>query len=119
MSGGSLYLVDSCSIERYVDEIDNYNNRRRVPMPHLQAVPCRYIETGKTFFNSVTGESVKVSESKILVLANADIETGDRINNIVTQENIVIDGIFEVDSGSFIRRGRMLSDRTLLLNKVS
>lgn len=119
MSGGSLFLTDKCQVLRPVDEIDKYNNRRRVPKPHLANVPCRYVEKGKTAFNSVTGEWVKTAEVKILVLISAEIETGDIVQNIVTRENATILGSFEVDDGSFIRRGRMATHRTLMVNQIS
>ena len=117
MSGGSLFLVDSCDVHRYAVTAQTYGSKR-TPEPHLSDVPCRIVIKVQRGFNSVTGEWVKRTDYTLLAMYNADILEGDRITNVRTQDGTLDAMNFEVDGGAYLRRGRMATHLKMDLRRV-
>ena len=116
MSGGSLFLVDSCDVSRYAVTSQQYGSKR-TPAAHLSDVPCRLVPKDARGFNSVTGEWMEETFYTLLTLADVDIEEGDRITNIRMHDDTLDQLNFEVD-GILRRRGRMASHRRMKLKRV-
>ena len=117
MSGGSLFLVDSCDVSRYTVTAQVYGSKR-TPAAHLSDVPCRLVIKDQHGFNSVTGAWVKKTDYTLLTLADVDIEEGDRVTNVRMHNDVLDDLTFEVDGGALKRRGRMAMHRRMKLRRV-
>lgn len=119
MSGGALYLVDRCNVERWNRKLQAYGGGKTYA-PHLASVPCRFVTKTQMAQSAITGEWTKVTTYKVMVLHDADIEEGDRIVNVVLQGATAADTHqYEVEGGAIPHRGRMARHKTLTLKKVS
>jgi len=117
MSGGSLFLVDSCDVWRYASTSQAYG-KKRTPAIHLSDVPCRLIIKEQRGFNSVTGEWLKQTTYRLLTLHDVDLVEGDRVTNIRMHDATLDNLNFEVDGGALVRRGRMAAHRSMSLKRV-
>ena len=119
MSGGALFLVDRCEVQRWNRKMQAYGGGKTYAS-HLTSVPCRFVTKTQNAQSAITGEWTKLTTYKVMVLPDADIEEGDRIVNVVLQGATVADSHqYEVDGGALPHRGRMARHKTLTLKKVS
>ena len=109
--------ADTCDVERYKFDETNFNNRKRVPLPHLSNIPCRFKQNTETAVNSITTQFERAISYTLLIDNDTDIITGDRIKNVrLDGENLLTDN-FEV-TGVSIGRGRLMAHKTLNLSRM-
>lgn len=113
-----MHLIHSCTVERPTSAADALGNKRRTFAAHLSNIACRLVRKTQTGRDSISGAYMVSNNDLLLVSANADINVGDRITNIVYEDGTAEALRFEVRS-SITRRGVGQRHRSLALEQVT
>jgi hypothetical protein len=113
-----MFYSDLCDIQRRGVTTQAYGSKPAYT-EHKFNVRCRLSAKRKGGFNSVTGEWVIITEYRLMLPRNTDIEEGDRVVNIRQKGDSAIRKNFQVDGGALQRRGRSHRHKTVILKQVT
>lgn len=117
--GIDAHLVHRCTIKRNTSpERDAYNNAKASWTPVESAVHCRLVEDRETRATNENAQGVVTTTYSLLVLAGTDIESGDRVVDVVYEDGTTDERVFEV-TGALTRRGTSARHKSATLEVIS
>ena len=110
-------LIHRCTIERRSNTAKAYGAASTYA-DHRLNEHCRLVIKAQEGFNSITGLFQVATSYTMLFKFDSDVQSGDRINDIMDETGTAIPGNFEIE-GVLPRRGAMSRHKSTVLNKVS
>lgn len=113
----AAHLIHSCTIQRYTEALDAYNNAEPQWSAIAVKVPCRLVEKQQRLLVTERVESAVVTSHTLLVDESADLQERDRITNIRLEDGALVTKTFQVKA-LLMRRGRSLRHKSAVLTVV-
>lgn len=111
------HMIHRCSIYRRKLTVDVYRNDE-VTWECVETLACRLVIATQRQFVSQLAQFVVVTTYMLLLRHDVDIQEGDRIDNLVYEDQSAVDEPFTV-TAILPRRGKSLRHITVALERVS
>lgn len=113
----AAHLIHSCSIQRYTEALDAYNNAEPQWSTVATKVPCRLVEKQQRLLVTERVESAVVTSHTLLVDEGTELLERDRITNIRLEDGALVNKTFAVKA-LLLRRARSLRHKSAVLTVV-